>query len=216
MSSFYLHHRILARPRAWHAVGDALVQARAALHAHAGTLYGIWRSQIGRPRDELNLITCWDDAAAGERIIAELLGAEPQVAGFQGWTMSPTLRPSTPAPPTRQGNYAFRHFRTPLRHWDEFLQLCAQGWPGFEAAYEDSQVIGLWRYDAHEGDLIDSVMLTRRPDLAAWERTKLPRGEHEAAVRRTLSRRYDLCDATYVHTTTLLTAADRADDARWA
>jgi hypothetical protein len=88
--------------------------------------------------------------------------------------------------------------------------------PGFEAAYQDSQIIGLWRYDDHADGLIDSVMLTRRPDLAAWERTKLPQGARESEVRRTLSRRYDLCDATYVHTTTLLTASDRADDARWA
>jgi hypothetical protein len=34
-------------------------------------------------------------------------------------------------------------------------------------------------------------------------------------VRRQLSRRYDLCDATWVYTTTLLTASDRADTARW-
>jgi hypothetical protein len=29
------------------------------------------------------------------------------------------------------------------------------------------------------------------------------------------SRRYDLCDATWVYTTTLLTAGDRADEVRW-
>ena len=37
----------------------------------------------------------------------------------------------------------------------------------------------------------------------------------EAEVRRKLSRRYDLCDATSVHTTTLLTARDEKDEARW-
>ena len=49
-----------------------------------------------------------------------------------------------------------------------------------------------------------------------WERSKLPANEAEAEVRRKLSRRYDLCDWTTVYTTTLLTAEDMADEARWA
>jgi len=35
-------------------------------------------------------------------------------------------------------------------------------------------------------------------------------------VRETLSRRYDLCDWTVVNTSTLLTAEDMVDTARWA
>lgn len=189
---------------------------RPALEAVGGVLYGIWRSQIGRPRDELNLITHWHERAVGGDALAELLAAHPDVAGVESWAMTPTVRPNSDAPPTRQGNFAFRYFQTPPPHWDEFLSLCAQAWPGFEASYQDSQVIGLWRYDGGEAGLIDSVMITRRPDLAAWERTKLPQGERETEVRRMLSRRYDLCDSTYVHTTTLITASDRTDDARWA
>jgi hypothetical protein len=216
MSRHYLHHRIQASPRAWRSLGEALTRQRPALAAEDGALYGIWRSQIGRPRDELNVITHWPQARTGEQVLAGLLSGTPDVAGIEYWAMMPTVRPSSDAPPTRQGNYAFRHFRTPPQHWDEFLELCAQAWPGFEASYQDSQIIGLWRYDDDADGLIDSVMLTRRPDLAAWERSKLPQGERESEVRRTLSRRYDLCAATYVHTTTLLTASDRADDARWA
>ena len=34
-------------------------------------------------------------------------------------------------------------------------------------------------------------------------------------MRETFSRRYDLCDSTVVYTTTLLTAQDREDTARW-
>src|SRR3712207_9216515 len=94
-----------------------------------------------------------------------------------------------------QCNYAFRLFVTPEEDWREFLDLCAQAWPGFEAAY-DSQVIGLWRCsgDSTEGESdeptgavaassIRSLLLTRTPDLAMWERSKLPQGSAEAAVR---------------------------------
>jgi hypothetical protein len=138
--------------------------------------------------------------------------------------MAPTLRPADHQPPARQGNYAFRWFVTPYGDWQEFLDLCAQAWPGFESAY-DSQVVGLWRCtgdtyghasDAPTGTDVRSLLLTRRPNLAMWERSKLPQGAAETEVRNTLSRRYDLCTWTVVYTTTLLTAADSADEARWA
>ena len=116
--------------------------------------------------------------------------------------------------PHRQGNYAFRAFETPARHWAEFLELCAAAWPGFESSY-DSQVIGLWRFDEDRDGLRRSLLLTRRPDLAMWERSKIPQGGAEAEVRRKLSRRYELCDATCVYTTTLLSADDAQDTVRW-
>ena len=61
-----------------------------------------------------------------------------------------------------------------------------------------------------------ALLLTRRPDLAMWERSKIPANEQEQEVRRKLSRRYDLCDATWVYTTTLLNADDQQDNVRWA
>ncbi len=90
-----------------------------------------------------------------------------------------------------------------------------------------SQVAGLGDFDPGiSGDepllmweslyRVRSLLLTRRPSLAMWERSKLPEGAAEAEVRRKLSRRYDLCDWTVVYTTTLLTATDAEDTARWA
>jgi len=219
MAAIYVHHRLTTSPRRWREVAQRL--------AGKAAVYGIWRSQIGRPRDELSAITVWPegtDAAAAE---AALLDDRTDVMATVSETMAPTLRPSRTDPPTRQGNYAFRWFVTPEADWPEFLDLCAAAWPGFEAAY-DSQVVGLWRLsgartgngtDEASGAHLDgvrSLLLTRRPDLAMWERSKLPQGAAEAAVRDALSRRYDLCTWTAVCTTTLLTAADREDRARWA
>jgi len=210
----YLLHRINSQPRKWGSVADQLKATGDTLSAGGGALYGIWRSQIGRPRDELNAITAWQ-ATADETAASRWMGKAQDVVGYDLRHMAPTLRPNEPAPPTRQGNYAFRFFETPQGKWDEFLDLCAGAWPGFEAAY-DSQVIGLWELESEKPGIRESLLLTRRPDLAMWERSKLPANADEAEVRRKLSRRYDLCDATVVYTTTLLTATDVTDDARWA
>lgn len=215
---FYVHHRIAAAPRRWQALAGRL--------AGRNGLYGLWRSQIGRPRDELQAITVWPDGTTAAAAEAALLGGDEDVRGASSQTLVPTLRPTEPTPPARQGNYAFRWFATPEAHWPEFLDLCAAAWPGFESAY-DSQVIGLWQAtgdrtgkdcdEATGAGLpgVRSLLLTRRPNLAMWERSKQPEGEAETAVRDKLSRRYDLCDWTVVSTATLLTAADRQDTARW-
>jgi hypothetical protein len=229
MTATYVHHRISVVPRRWQAVADSLVGRRPQLAAAGGALYGVWRSQIGRPRDELTAVTVWPDKIGAAEAEGALLAGTADVQAVISVAMAPTLRPADATPPVRQGNYAFRWFVTPEEHWDEFLALCAEAWPGFEAAY-DSQVVGLWQCVAEASIArsvdeaagagiapgVRSLLLTRRPDLAMWERSKLPQGAAEAKVRDTLSRRYDLCTWTVVHTTTLLTATDAADRARWA
>lgn len=213
MPETYVHHRVTAAPRQWKAVAEALLDG-AEKRLGSGAVYGVWRSQIGRPRDELTAITVWPDAAAAGDAEDRFLRGVADVVGCESLAMVPTLRPGTPAAPRRQGNYAFRWFETPARHWDEFLELCAGAWPDFESAY-DSQVIGLWRILDGDGDLRRSLLLTRRPDLAMWERSKIPVGAAEQEVRRKLNRRYDICEWTCVYTTTLLSAEDREDDVRW-
>ena len=208
----------MASPRAWSdAASEVIAAERLVMHGNGGRLYGIWRSQIGRPRDELTLITAWNDPDTGHEAMTSLLDAFDAVGFHTASTMRPTLRPADDTPPARQGNYAFRHFETPREHFPEFLDLCARAWPGFEAAY-DSQVVGLWRFDERDPDpeTVRSLLVTRRPDLAAWERSKRPEGEAETEVRRLLSRRYDLCTSTVVCTHTLLTAGDQEDTVRWS
>lgn len=216
MPDIYVHHRITTAPREWRNVADALRGDGAKRVAAArGTLYGVWRSQIGRPRDELAVMTAWPSRDAADGAEDALIEGVAEVYDSESDAMMPTLRPDSIDPPRRQGNYAFRWFETPLDNWKEFLDLCADAWPGFESAY-DSQVIGLWRVLGDTDGVRRSLLVTRRPNLAMWERSKIPDGEAEAEVRRKLSRRYDLCDWTCVYTTTLLTAADLPDDVRWA
>lgn len=212
----YCLHQVLAQPREWAQIGQSAARIRTILGQKGGELYGAWRSQIGRPRDEVTLMTRWpqEPAPSLESCELALRAALPAVRKLTSFRMSAALRPVDATPPTRQGNYAFRFFDLPRAHRDEFLVLCAAAWPGFEAAY-DSQVIGLWDMDCAQEGRAQALLLTRRPDLAMWERSKLPQGSAEAQVRDTLSRRYDLCDDTEVYTTTLLTATDQVDQARW-
>ncbi len=215
MADIYVHARVLAAPRQWQAVADALCAGGAErLRQAGGELYGVWRSQIGRPRDELTVLSVWPDGAEAAGAMDRLLDGVPDVAAWESEAMSPTLRPATAEPPRRQGNYAFRWFELAADHWPEFLDLCTAAWPGFESSY-DSQVIGLWQCLDETAGRKRSLLLTRRPDLAMWERSKIPQGEAESEVRRQLSRRYDLCDDTYVYTTTLLSAEDQQDTVRW-
>lgn len=216
MTDIYVHHRITTDPRQWRAVADALRQTGAQrLEAAGGALYGVWRSQIGRPRDELTVITVWSDGKQATTASQLLLEGVRTIRDCQSQPMRPTIRPLAPEPPRQQGNYAFRWFRLPPESWQEFLDLCVAAWPGFESAY-DSQIIGLWQLLEADHAMRHSLLLTRRPSLAMWERSKIPQGDEEAEVRRTLSRRYDLCDWTCVYTTTLLTAEDQQDEVRWA
>ena len=215
MASTYLYHRIVTQPLQWQAVASALVErAPSEWGGAGGMVYGVWRSQIGLPRDELTAVSCWPEALAGHGASTALLDTLDGVQQHSAKAMSSTLRPHDDVAPTRQGNYAFRQFTTPSANWDEFLVLCAGAWPGFESSY-DSQVIGLWRFADAEASVVDSLRLTRRPDLAMWERSKIPADAAQAEVRRKLSRRYDLCTSTVVYTTTLLTASDVEDTARW-
>jgi hypothetical protein len=215
MTDFYIHHRVMTEPREWQAVAEELAGTSIQrIEAQGGMLFGVWRSQIGRPRDELTVITVWSDADTAASAPEMLLNGVPSIRAHASTAMLPTLRPESREPPRRQGNYAFRTFDLPGENWQEFLDLCIAAWPGFESAY-DSQIIGLWRYLEAEDAPTRSLLLTRRPNLAMWERSKIPDGPEETEVRQKLSRRYDLCDATAVHTTTLLTADDREDTVRW-
>src|SRR3954468_23107735 len=119
----YVHHRISTAPRQWRAVAKALDRRRETLARSGGALYGLWRSQIGRPRDEVTAMTVWPTPIEASQAAAALLGDTPEVAAVASLPLAPTLRPGTSAPPSRQGNYAFRWFVTPEADWPEFLDL---------------------------------------------------------------------------------------------
>ena len=215
MSSIYVHHRVTCEPRTWSDVAKQVIDLHDfVIRNNETSLYGLWRGQIGLPRDTITMISVWPDLETAKEKSNQICIGMEMVSAVETCIMRPTIRPKTNKRPRRQGNYAFRWFDTPLRNLDEFLKLCFEAWPDFESSY-DSQIIGLWKIENND-KTVKTLLLTRRPNLAMWERSKIPEGPKETSVREKLSRRYDLCDWTTVYTTTLLTASDDADLVRWS
>ena len=216
MSPIYVHHEVSCAPRHWSDVAEQLQNPGHFKNSddHA-SLYGIWRSQIGLPRDVLTMISVWSDIKTASLRSDNILSGLKHIKSHTTKLLAPTLRPKTSEPPVKQGNYAFRWFETPKDNYDKFLQLCEEAWPSFESSF-DSQVIGLWRQQQIEKDSVTTLLLTRRPDLSMWERSKIPKTMEEKATRKKLSRRYNLCDHTIVYTTTLITALDAKDTVSWS
>ena len=80
MKTLFVHHRIDAAPRQWQALAQRLATEGAQrIAGEGGALYGIWRSQIGRPRDELQALTAWPGAVHAADAERALLEGEPDV-----------------------------------------------------------------------------------------------------------------------------------------
>jgi len=216
MSRVYVHQRIACAPRTWKLVANNVLSLKGFREApEKSILYGIWRSQIGLPRDTITVISSWKNDKIATETAPQIFNELSLVESIETNVMVPTVRPVNDSPPKTQGNYAFRWFETPEVHFEEFLNLCKDAWPNFESKY-DSQIIGLWKMNSNQSHNIKTLLLTRRPSLTMWERSKIPQGAIETEVRDKLNRRYDLCDWTTVYTTTLLTANDGDDNIRWS
>lgn len=87
--SLYVHHAVACAPRTSAAVAEKLRNFDWARQGAA--LYGIWRSQIGRPRDELPIITVWPESADLAVVPALMSG----IREVRGVTSAPPSRSAT-------------------------------------------------------------------------------------------------------------------------
>ena len=95
MPAIFTYHRITAEPRQWRTLATSLAQhSGARLAEQGGRLYGLWRSQIGRPRDELQAMTVWSGAIRAREAERLLLGVEPEVRSVASEMLLSTLRPA--------------------------------------------------------------------------------------------------------------------------
>ncbi|MDC1408194.1 hypothetical protein N8524_07695 [Candidatus Puniceispirillum sp.] len=175
MFQIYVHHEISCVPRHWSEVAEQVQNSSHFKNSDGHAfLYGIWRSQIGLPRDVLTIVSVWPDMGTASSKSDDIFSRLKFIKSHKTKFLAPTLRPKTSEPPVKQGNYAFRWFETPENNYDKFLQLCEEVWPSFESSF-DSQVIGLWRQQPTDKDSVSTLLLTRRPVLSMWERSKIPK-----------------------------------------
>ncbi len=199
MNEIYEYRKIRVAPRGWKSAGSWLREdAREALEAAGGSIFGLWRGQIGLGATEGVLLTSWRDEQSPIRADGAFL-ASAGVVESAAERLVATVRPEHPTPPRGPGVYALRWFDIQARDWPEFLALSERAWPEFEATY-GAKILGFWRSLDVSPPRGRVLLLTRYPSLAVWERSRAgARNEHFA-------RRAELTEATVVDTALLVEA----------
>lgn len=161
---------------------------------HGGTLFGVWRGQIGLEANEGIMLTAWPDEQALASGAARLHGVFGDALESRAERLVATLRPDDPTPPVRSGVYAFRFFSIVDGDWAEFADLSARAWPGFESSY-DAKICGFFRsLDVRPPDA-RVLLLTRYASLAVWEASRADTGRLEFQRRHKLTRATIVCTA---------------------
>ncbi|MDP4924750.1 MAG: hypothetical protein NWR44_02795 [Alphaproteobacteria bacterium] len=109
ISQIYVHHEICCAPRHWFDVAEQVQNSSHFKNTDGNAfLYGIWRSQIGLPRDVLTMISVWPDIGKATSRSDDILNDLSFINSPKTKFLAPTLRPKTSEPPVKQGSYAFR------------------------------------------------------------------------------------------------------------
>ena len=88
---------------------------------HGGTVWGVWTALFGMASNELVVVTAWPDAASP---VATLQDALPDgIRIVVSHELTPTVRPTSADPVTREGVYVHRFFRTREKHMQEIVDL---------------------------------------------------------------------------------------------
>ncbi len=142
--------------------------------ARGGSMVGLFTGLIGFASDEGVILSAWPDAEALTAHAAHIVGGAAGLIESTSERLAPTVRPldAAPiAPAARDEVYAHRWFWLQPQDWPEFITLSEEGvWPYFES--DGCRIIGLWR-SAEPGPLAKSLLITRYPSVAHWERTRL-------------------------------------------
>ncbi len=196
MYETYEYRRFKLAAGTWESTAERLRGEGARLAAeHGGTLFGVWRGQIGLEANEGIALTAWPDEealAAGATALSPLYASALESRAER---LVATLRPDQPTPtPPRSGVYAFRFFSIVDSDWAEFADLSLRAWPDFESGY-DARICGFFRsLDVRPPDA-RVLLLTRYASLAVWEASRADVGRPEFQRRHKLTRATIVCTA---------------------
>lgn len=207
MEERYEYRTIRIARGAWRSVAAATYgPATRRLAAAGGSIFGLWRGEIGWHSDEGVVMSAWPaDAEPDTTVLDDIDG----VVDSSVELLVATVRPTSPDPPTADGVYAHRWFECAERDWPEFLELSQGAWPDFEGAFDGTNIVGFWRSLETPAGLVRVLLVTRYPSLSTWERSRpyapeaVPGAEQ---ARAKFLRRAELTERTIVRITRLVTA----------
>jgi hypothetical protein len=188
---------------AWPKVAEAVHGPVAeSVASSGGSIFGLWRGEIGWHTDEGALMTAWPSGEFGHPTLEEI----PGVAESSAERVDATVRPLDPTPPTESGIYAHRWFEIASDDWPEFVELSQGAWPDFEAAFA-ARIVGFWRSVDSAAGQARVLLVTRYPSLASWERSRPYSADPVEGVqeaRRKFLRRAELTKRTIVRISRLV------------
>ncbi len=195
MNETYEYRRFKVAAGDWERFSERLRGEGARIARESGgTLFGVWRGQIGLEANEGIALTAWPDEEALASGALALHGLFADALDSRAERLVATLRPDDPSPPVRTGVYAFRFFSIVDTDWTEFADLSARAWPGFESSY-DARICGFFRSLDVRPPHARVLLLTRYASLAVWEASRADVGRPEFQRRHKLTRATIVCTA---------------------
>ena len=137
--------------------------------------FGLFPAYFGMATNELYWVVMREDLTSNLSTSLEQSG----ISVISVHNMLPTVRPTTHAPPTRDGLFVFRWFSIDNKDVDEIARLSETAWQTFESGF-DTEVQGLFAEadrDAEQGTMLlmtwyqgfDVWLDSRTPDASARE-----------------------------------------------
>ncbi len=211
--TLFEYRTIRIKRASWPRVTDEIFGHVAdASQAAGGSVFALCAGLIGLASDEGILMRAWDEDALAHHADGTLAGT-PTIKASAWEMLSPVLGAGGVDRPHAPGVYAHRWFWVQEENWKEFERLFAEGiWPYLQS--DGCETVGQWRATG-PGRQAKVLLITRYPDLAHWDRTRLrgktPAGADEALYRRARDagrRRAELTERSIVHITRLLLPRD--------
>ena len=126
MSKIYVHHEVSCAPRHWLEVAEQIQKSSHFRNSDGQAfLYGIWRSQIGLPRDVLTMISVWPDMRTASFRSDNIFSGLKFIKSHTTKFLTPTLRPKSSEPPVKQGKMPFAGLKPQKRITTNFYS-CAR------------------------------------------------------------------------------------------
>ena len=162
-----------------------------------GAIWAVLRGLFGMQEDELFLLTSWGPSESGP----DALGRLPQIRITDQHLLNATVRPTTPAPLTREGVYVLRFFEIEMAAVDEFIALSTNGWTTFEASESWlTEPVGLFAPKDRTGERGAMILCTWYDGLASWEASR----NKPAAGRAHFARRWEITQSSIAFATRLV------------